>query len=59
MSKTVYVVTGTEDHMSDDVYGVFSTRELAEECRLTIEEELEDLVGTYIEEVELDAFGHR
>lgn len=55
----VYVVTATDDHMSDDVYGVFSTREFAEECRLTIEEELEYLVCTYIEEVELDAFGHR
>ena len=32
----VYVVTGVDGDMSEDLYGVFSTRELAEACMETI-----------------------
>ena len=56
---TVYVVTGVDGDMSEDLYGVFSTRELAEECMKTVLEEIDDLSFAAIEEVELDAFGHR
>lgn len=55
----VFVVTGTEKFIDTEVYGVFTTRGLAEECRDTLKEELEYLQEVFIEEVELDAFGHR
>ena len=61
---TVYVVTGiakTEyigEETPEELYGVFSTRALAEECQDNLYKEL-DLNICYIEEVELDAFGYR
>lgn len=55
----VFVVTGLDDVGETDVYGVFSTKELAEECYEHLEEELDYLTAVFIEEVKLDAFGHR
>lgn len=55
----VFVVTGLDDVGETDVYGVFSTKELAEECYEHLKEELDYLTAVFIEEVKLDAFGHR
>ena len=64
----VYVVIGRQkketpvlcdEYYDDDVYGVFSTEELAEECCNTLTKELTYLECCLVEEVELDAFGHR
>lgn len=62
MNQKVYVVFGYDEDNgtpNTDIYGVFSTEELADECISYLMEELEYLICCYIEEVELDAFGHR
>ena len=59
----VYVVIGVEEHEKDifnkEVYGVFSTKELAKECIQYITEELEFLNHCEIEEVLVDEFGYK
>lgn len=61
----VYVVLGFYDKNEngniecDDVYGVFSTEELALECVGYLKEELEYLNHCEIREVELDEFGYK
>lgn len=60
----VYVVLGFQniydnDALEKDIYGVFSSEELADECIHTISEELEYLDHCEIETVELDEFGYR
>lgn len=60
----VYVVLGFQniydnDSLEKDIYGVFSSEELANECVNTIIEELEYLDHCEIEVVELDEFGYR
>lgn len=55
----VFVVTGLDDVGETDVYGVFSAKELAEECYENLKEELDYLTAVFIEEVKLDAFGYR
>lgn len=60
----VYVVLGFQniydnDSLEKDIYGVFSSEELANECVNTITEELEYLDHCEIESVELDEFGYK
>ena len=60
----VYVVLGFQklydnDSLEKDVYGVFSSEELAQECANTITEELDFLSHCEIEGVLLDEFGYR
>lgn len=60
----VYVVLGFQDKcdnesLDKDIYGVFSTEELAVECVEHICEELEFLDHCEIESVELDEFGYK
>ena len=59
----VYVVIGVEEHEKDifnnEVYGVFSKKELAQECIQYITEELEFLNHCEIEEVLVDEFGYK
>lgn len=59
----VYVVIGYEkqdnDNFSKDIYGVFSTEDLANECVGYITEELEFLSHCEIEPVLLDEFGYK
>lgn len=62
-STCMYVVIGyqkmDDGHYHSDIYGVFSTDELAVECAGYITEELEFLSHVEIEEVPLDEFGYR
>ena len=61
----VYVVLGYWDVNGngtiecDDVYGVFSTEELAQECVEYLMEELEYLNHCEIREVPVDEFGYK
>lgn len=59
----VWVVNGFEkmdnDSFNKEVYGVFSTEELADECASCITEELGFLSHCEIERVLLDEFGYR
>ena len=59
----VWVVIGVEEHekgiFNKEVYGVYSTEELAEECVSYINEELDFLNHCEIERVLLDEFGYR
>ena len=61
----VYVVLGYQDLCEngnvecDDVYGVFSTEELALECISDLTEELEYMNHFEIREVILDEFGYK
>ena len=59
----IYVVLGFEklddDNFDKQIYGVFSTEELAKECISYITEELEFLSYCEIECVLLDEFGYR
>lgn len=60
--KLIYVVIGyqkVDDRCYSDIYGVFSTEELALECVRTITEELDFLSHCEIEGVPLDEFGYR
>lgn len=63
MDQFVYVVIGVEEHekgiLNNEVYGVFSTEELAEECVSYLTEELEYLNHCEIERVLLDEFGYK
>lgn len=63
MDKYVYVVVGVEEHekgiLNKEVYGVFSTEDLALECVGYITEELEFLNHAEIEPVLLDEFGYK
>lgn len=61
----VYAVLGYQDLLEngyvecDDVYGVFSTEELALECIGYLTEELEYMDHFEIREVMLDEFGYK
>lgn len=59
----VYVVLGYEkqdnESFNKEVYGVYSTEELAKECAACILKELKFLSGCEIERVQLDEFGYR
>ena len=63
MGSKIYVVVGVEEHneglSNKEVYGVFSTEELAEECISYISKELEFLNHCEIETIEIDEFGYR
>ena len=63
MNQKVYVVVGIEEHEKDifnkEVYGVFSTEELANECISYLMEELEFLNHCEIEPVLIDEFGYK
>ena len=61
----VYVELGYQDLCQngnvkcDGVYGVFSTKKLAQECVNDLKEELEYMNHFEIEEVILDEFGYK
>ena len=59
----VYVVVGVEEHeqgiFNNEVYGVFSTEELAQECVGYITEELEFINHCEIIRVRVDEFGFK
>ena len=59
----VYVVIGYEkednDSFNKEVYGVYSTENLAEECVAYITNELEFISHCEIEPVLLDEFGYK
>ena len=61
MDQFVYVVIGVEEHeegiFDNEVYGVYSTEELAKECISYITEELKFLNHCEILEVKIDEFG--
>ena len=63
MDQFVYVVIGVEEHekgiFNNEVYGVYSTEELAKECISYITEELEYINHCEIERVLLDEFGYK
>ena len=63
MDQVVYVVVGVEEHekgvFKKEVYGVFSTEELADECISYITSELEYLNHCEIEPISIDEFGYR
>lgn len=59
----VYVVLGYEkqdnNNFNKEIYGVYSTEELAKECISYILQELEFVSDCEIEQVQLDEFGYR
>lgn len=59
----VWVVLGYEkqdnDSFNKEIYGVYSTEDLAKECMGYITEELEFIDHAEIERVLLDEFGYR
>lgn len=63
MNQVVYVVVGVEEHekgiFNKEVYGVFSTEELANECIAYITSELEYINHCEIETMNIDEFGYR
>lgn len=62
-NQFVYVVIGIEEHekgiYNKEVYGVYSTEELAMECISYITAELEFLNHCEIERVLIDEFGYK
>lgn len=59
---TIYIVLGhftVDGKEQKDIYGAFSTIDLANECVETIKVELEYLEWCEIETVPVDAFGYK